>query len=354
MKLLLFFVFPVVMFIAAGSAFKSGTAKDVFVIGPGQMPALTGDSKGDIHLVYGIGDSLLHRTSTNKGQSFNDSRLIAKLPGLNASATRGPQIVATSTGLCVVASTGAGSIYSYVQDANGKWRERVKITDRDSVDLEGFVALAGDDQSSLFAVWLDLRQTGQNKIYGARSSNGGKSWSENMMVYTSPDTTVCQCCKPSVAVSGNHVYVMFRNWLRGKRDLYLIESADKGRTFGIAQKLGNDSWALNGCPMDGGGLVVNKKGQPLTVWNREGTIYSCEPGKPERAVGQGRSCTMTTAGSKNVYAWVENKQVVLLLPDGMKKMLGSGQLPVLKGVGDDHVLCVWENDKQLHSLMVSL
>ena len=33
----------------------------------------------------------------------------------------------------------------------------------------------------------------------------------------SPDTTVCECCKPSVVIEGNNVYVMFRNWLNGNR-----------------------------------------------------------------------------------------------------------------------------------------
>jgi hypothetical protein len=57
------------------------------------------------------------------------------------------------------------------------------------------------------------------------------------MIYASPDTTVCECCKPSVAMKGNSVYVMFRNWLNGNRDLYLIQSSDNGNTFRQVQKI---------------------------------------------------------------------------------------------------------------------
>ena len=55
----------------------------------------------------------------------------------------------------------------------------------------------------------------------------------------------------------NHVYVMFRNFLNGNRDLYLIQSDDTGATFGTAQKLGIGSWQLDGCPMDGGSISMD-------------------------------------------------------------------------------------------------
>ncbi len=86
---------------------------------------------------------------------------------------------------------------------------------------------------------------------------------------------------PSVVVKGDNVYVMFRNWLKGNRDLYIIQSGDGGNTFGQAQKLGNGNWKLDGCPMDGGGLAVDKNGLIQTVWRREGKIFSATPGSTE-------------------------------------------------------------------------
>jgi hypothetical protein len=350
MKTILIFLVPILL------VTNHSTLQPIepFVIGPGQMPAVTTDKKGTVQLVYGIGDSLLFRSSVDKGQSFSTPQLITTLAGLNASATRGPQIVSTKDGLSVVATTDAGNIYSFIQNSSGKWQKGARLNDVDSVDLEGFVSVASDGGSNLFAVWLDLRGNRHNKIYGARSADGGKTWSKNLMVYTSPDTTVCQCCKPSVVMNGKNVYVMFRNWLSGNRDLYLIQSADQGQTFGTANKIGMQSWALNGCPMDGGSIVINSQGNPQTVWNRKGTIYACEPGKEEKALGQGRSCTMATVNGENVYAWVENKQVIVLNSKGVKTVLGNGQLPVLKAVNNHEVMCVWENNAQLQYEMVNL
>lgn len=106
--------------------------------------------------------------------------------------------------------------------------------------------------------------------------------------------------------------------------------------------------------MDGGAVVVDKNGKPQTVWNRKGTIYSCEPGMEEKKLGTGRGCTMATINGKNVYAWVENGDVVVLKPQGIKKIVGKGQLPVLKAINNEHVVCIWESEKIIHEAILEL
>jgi hypothetical protein len=321
-------------------------------IAAGQMPNVTNDNSGNIHLVYGNGDSILYSYSSDRGKTFSAPALISVLPKLAASHTRGPQVAATSNGLSVTACNNLGDIFSFTKDQSGKWSQTARVNDVDTVAKENLMALDADGNNA-FAVWLDLRDK-HNKIFGAKSTDGGKTWLKNIMVYASPDTTVCECCKPSVAVKGNKVFVMFRNWLNGNRDLYLIQSSDGGNTFDKAQKLGNGSWALNGCPMDGGSVVIDKNGNPETVWNRKGTIYACEPGKEEMKVGEGKNCTMETVNGKNVYAWVENGNIIVKKPQGMTKNLGKGHLPVIKAVNNEHIICIWENDKQIHKAILEL
>jgi hypothetical protein len=43
-----------------------------------------------------------------------------------------------------------------------------------------------------------------------------------------------------------------------------------------------------------------------------------------------------------------------MMPQGMKKIVGKGQLPILTAVNNDHVLCVWETDKQIHKTVLEL
>ena len=322
------------------------------VIGAGQVPNVVKDNSGGVHLVYGNGDSILYCYSSDHGNTFSPASLISVIPKLAASHARGPQIATTSTGLTVTACNNSGDIFSFVKDEPGNWSPAARVNDVDTVAKENLMALTADGQNA-FVVWLDLRDK-HNKIFGARSTDEGKTWSKNIMIYDSPDTTVCECCKPSVKMKGNNVYVMFRNWLNGNRDMYLIQSSDGGLTFGHAQKLGTGSWALNGCPMDGGGIAINNNDGPETVWNRKDMIYTWEPGKEEKELGKGRSCTIEIVNGKNVYAWVEGGEIIVLKPRGMKKTLGKGQLPIIKAINNEHILCIWENDKQIYKAILEL
>lgn len=331
---------------------KKAIPKADFVIADGRMPNIAKDKSGNIFLAYGIGDSIMYTSSSDKGNSFSSPALVAILPKLFSFATRGPQIAASNHGIIITACTSKGNIYSYYKE-NGNWKEGARVNDADTVAKEGLMALTADGENA-FAVWLDLRGTKRNKIYGSKSNDGGKTWSENQMIYTSLDTTVCECCKPSVVMKGNHVYVMFRNWLNGNRDLYLTQSSNGGASFGQAQKLGTGSWKLNGYPMDGGGLAINQKGEVQTVWKREGNIYTAMPGTHEYKIGEGRSCTIETVNNKNVYAWAQNGEIVYSKPDGQTKVLGKGNQPVLATLDNEHVICVWENEKQIHASVVEL
>lgn len=332
---------------------KQAPAHSDLVIGNGQMPNLAKDEANNLHVVYGLGDSLMYSVSSDNGTTFSSPFLVSVLPELYAFATRGPQIAATTNSILITASNAAGDIFSFTKENGSKWTSSGKVNDIDTVAKEGLMALSGDGENA-FAVWLDLRENKRNKIYGAKSNNGGKTWSKNIMVYTSSDTTVCECCKPSVVVKGNNVYVMFRNWLKGNRDMYVTQSIDGGSSFGQAQKLGDGNWKINGCPMDGGGLVVNKNNEIQTVWRRESKVYWCKPGLPEKEIGEGKGCTLETVNGKTVYAWTENGEVVIIKPEEQKKVIGKGSQPVIKALNNEQMISVWENEKQIHATVVEL
>jgi hypothetical protein len=322
------------------------------IIADGQMPNVAVDRNQNIHLVFGHGDSILYSYSGDHGQTFSKPALVSLLKNLTASHMRGPQIAATTNGVIITACNQSGNIFSYRKVTGNNWSKATRVNDVDTIARENFMALSSDGDKA-FAVWLDLRNK-HNQIFGSSSIDGGKTWSKNIQVYASPDKTVCECCKPSVVVKQNNVYIMFRNWLHGNRDLYLIRSSDFGKSFEKAQKLGNGSWALNACPMDGGGIAVDENGNVKTVWRREGDVYFCSPGNAEVKLGNGRGCTVETVNGKSVYAWVEKGNVVVLKPQDEKVSVGGGQLPIIKAIGNKQILCVWENEEQVHRAIVGL
>src|SRR6187551_3139217 len=91
------------------------------IIATGQMPNIVKDNSGNIHLTYGNGDSILYAYSLDRGKTFSTPSLIAVLPKLAASHTRGPQIAATSTGLSVTACNDLGDIFSFIKDESEHW-----------------------------------------------------------------------------------------------------------------------------------------------------------------------------------------------------------------------------------------
>lgn len=349
MKTITLFVLSFFIFLIAYTQKKE--SKDL-VIAKGQMPNITKDKYNNIHLVYGSGDSIMY-TFSKDGNSFASPSLVAVLPMLFASAMRGPQIAAAANGLVVTACTKNGNIFSYKKEASGKWTKALKVNDENESAKEALMALSAGGLNA-YAIWLSVKSPKGQNVYGAKSVDGGKTWAKNILVYASPDSTVCECCKPSVIMKGNNVYVMFRNWLNGNRDLYLIKSSNSGKSFGLARKLGNGSWKLNGCPMDGGGLAIDNTGTPETVWRRGGKIYAATPGMPEKEIGEGRSCSIETINNKNIYAWTENGNVIVLKPGGIRINLGKGSLPLVKALNNERVICVWENEKQIHASVFTL
>ena len=322
------------------------------VIAHGHMPAIAKDKKNNIHIVYGTGDSIMYIFSKD-GKSYAAPSLVAVLPHLFASAMRGPQIAAVKNGLIIIACDKDGNLHSYRKNAEGRWFKSQQVNNISGISKEGLTALDADG-SNAYAVWLGVNNPKGQSVYFAKSADGGKTWNKNIIVYASPSGTVCECCKPSLKVSGNKVYIMFRNFLSGNRDLYLIESSDGGKNFGKAQKLGIGSWQLDGCPMDGGGLAINENKKAETVWRREGKIYSAEPGQSEKEIGEGKSCTVETINNKNVYAWTNNGNIIIKKQGSAEMNMGKGNLPLLKRINNEKIICVWENEDEIQSSVIRL
>lgn len=327
-----------------GCSDHKATKTEAASIAAGHMPSIAKDAGNNIHLVYGNGDSIMYVASFDAGQNFGNPVLIDTLTDLIDYATRGPQVITTKNGLAIIAVNKQGDIFSYIKDMSGKWSQSSKVNDADTTNKEGFLALGSDGDSTLFAIWPDLRTNGQNKVYGARSTDAGRTWSSNMLVYASPTGSICECCKQSVIMQGRHVYVMFRNLIDGNRDLYLVQSNDAGLTFGTAQKLGTGSWHLDGCPMDGGGMAVTAD-NIQTTWRRRDSVFTATPGATEKFITKGNSSTITATAFKTVLAWNDDdEQIFYKLNDGQEKAVGNGKSQVLQIISDKKLLCVWDDN----------
>ncbi len=250
---------------------------DSSIIDAGTQPQISVDVKGTIRVAFGRNDSIFCATSADQGSTFSKPVLVGKVAGMHLGMSRGPQIASSSKTSLITAMDKAGDIHFFQLDNNtGKWVSNGYVNDLRLSAPEGLMGLAADKNDHYYAVWLDTRLEKKNNIYFSSFSPTQKAWSKTTLVYQSPDGHVCECCKPNIAVKNNQVAIMFRNWVSGSRDMYLLQSDNAGRNFSSAQKLGKGTWPLKACPMDGGGLIFDKMGNIQTTWQRQGVVNDGE------------------------------------------------------------------------------
>lgn len=225
------------------------------------------------------------------------------------------------------------------------------------MDKEGNAIKAKDMNSyRAFKANNAMRKAPEGKIYLAKSIDGGKSWNKSQLVYASPDGSVCECCMPTIHSDENdNLYIMFRNNLKGSRDLYLSVSTDNGNSFDNPVKLGQGTWKLNGCPMDGGGFRVINNDNIATVWQREGQIFLAVLEEKEIKVGNGRAPSIDAGNKGDYITWSEGENVMLLSPNSSNGVvLGKGVNPKTISTDEgDSMLILWIEEGKLMMKKVS-
>lgn len=298
-------------------------------------------------VTYGLKHSIYCAMAKDGGSTFATPVLVTNHEGLMLGRRRGPRIAVTDDYIIISAiSRNDGNLVTWRSADGGRtWTGPLRINDQDTSAREGLHAMCTRTKNDVFAVWLDLRDR-KTKLYGAHSTDGGGSWSKNVLIYESPDGAICECCHPSVVADGDgNLYVMWRNNLQGARDMYLTTSKDGGRHFSAAEKLGAGAWPLKACPMDGGGLAV-RGGCAVTVWRRDRMLYRTVPHQKEEALMEGLQPVIAIGPNGPYILWQNEGGIMGLLPSAAKPaLLGSGAFPSIAGApdGGSPVIAVWES-----------
>ena len=153
-----------------------------------------------------------------------------------------------------------------------------------------------------------------------------------------------------VRVNDAAVHVMFRNSLAGNRDMYVATSKDDGKTFVPAKKVGQGSWKLNSCPMDGGMLTAGPKSSLVTVWRRNGEVYSASStGGREQLLGRGEQPWIASSASGPVIVWTASREGDLFVQSPAskqpQKLAGAARDPMVSSAanGEGPVIACWES-----------
>jgi BNR repeat protein len=313
-------------------------------------------AKGAVAVTYGSGEDLYVRMSED-GAKYGDAVKVASIPKMRWGIRKGPRIAATTSGLVITAHDENGDLHAWRSADLGKtWTGPVKITDAEKAGLEKLHGLAAGRGDTVHVTWLDSREgMDKMKLYAATSTDGGKTWGANRVIYASPDGFVCQCCEPQITADGQgRVAILWRNALGGNRDMYVVRSADDGKTWGTAEKLGKGAWPLDACPHDGGGLATAGD-KLLSVWRREKQIFTAALGEEEKPLGEGAQPVVALTADGPWLAWQDAEGVKLKGPtDKEPRLLGPGKSPILAaGAGADApVVVAWEAPTEAVALRV--
>jgi hypothetical protein len=279
-----------------------------------KQPQAVVAADGGVHLVYGVGDEVFYCRSNDAGASFSRPKAAIRTDNMSLGMRRGPRVAVAKDAIVISAIGGAkgkgrdGDLWTWRSADEGKsWQGPVRVNDVVDSAREGLHAMASGADGDVWCVWLDLRDKG-TQLFAARSEDSGQTWSKNMLVYRSPQGSICECCHPSIAIQGKSVYVLFRNSLAGNRDMYLTSAID-GNHFDPAQRLGGEHWTLNACPMDGGMLAVESEGKVSTVWRRGGLLYATRAdGSQESLLGRGEQPWVAATRGDTITVWVSKRE----------------------------------------------
>ena len=277
---------------------------------PGAQPQLTVAADGRVWLAYGrVGEPIAAPASSSGGHghhggprpegdvlvahsedggvTFSPSTKIGTVQNLMLGMRRGPRIAVHGDRITVTVI--GPELFSFVSGDGGKtWSDPVTINDVPTSAREGLHDLAGSAQGELFVTWLDLRN-GTMELWGAASTDGGLTWAKNQRVYRSSGKSICECCHPSALFDEQgHLAIMWRNAVDGSRDMWMTTRESGAVEFTPARKLGEGTWKIEGCPMDGGRILAFGDGQFGAVWQRNGEIFLTRGDGPEITLGKGK------------------------------------------------------------------
>ena len=293
-----------------------------------QQPQIDVATDGTVYVAFGRGEEIFLAVSRDAALTFAPPVRVAQLPKLALGRRRGPRLAVSGERITLTAiSHETGNLLAFHSPNAGRtWDAAVPVNDVNRSAAEGLAGLASGPDGRMYATWLDHR-AGRTEVYGSESVDAGRTWGTNVLVYRSPEKTVCECCHPSVAYNAKgDLVVMFRNALEGNRDLWMVTRPAGQSAFGNATRQGMGHWALAACPMDGGAIVPQRDGSFASVWRRDKEIFLSLPAQPEINFGEGMQPVALAAPAGVQLFWQRGS-------DLLRASTAPGAVPLVVAAG---------------------
>ena len=263
----------------------------------GLQPQVARGADGLLHLVYFRGPAaagdLLYVSSRDDGRTFSAPVRVNSQPGsaVASGTIRGAQIAISLDGRLHVAWNGSDSalprslahpktgragapmLYARSNPRRTAFEpQRNLMTRTYDLDGGGSIAVHGRD---VFVVWhangvREGEGEAARRVWLARSSDAGATFTAEQAAWSEP-TGACGCCGMQLyGAADGRLHLLFRSATEQiNRDIYLLTSADRGRTFTGARLHG---WRINACPMTSMSIAA-RQGQLFGAWETDGQVF---------------------------------------------------------------------------------
>jgi BNR repeat-like domain len=218
-------------------------------------------------------DSLALRFAVRSGQSWSSPQTVVVRKNFDKYPEAPPWVLTLPNNSLVAAwaeqlPPGKGRwpgnyLLSAASSDGGKsWSEPV-IVHSDRTDGEhSFASLVSQDESHAAIVWLDARDYAARHTY--RLMSAAISSSGTVSNETTVDDDVCTCCPTALIRTQEGLMAAYRNHTSDEiRDIYTVRQVSGKWQNG--QSLHDDHWHINGCPVNGPSMATNKE-EAVAVW----------------------------------------------------------------------------------------
>ena len=252
----------------------------------GLQPQAAVDELGILHLVYFTGepqggDLYYVRRDAGKAEFTSPMRVNSEPGSAVAIGTiRGASLAVGKNGRVHVAWNGRHKpdgydtpmLYARMNDARTGFDPQINVM-QFSGGLDGGGSIAADKSGAVYVAWHgrgEKEGEENRRVWVARSTDEGKTFSRETAAWNEP-TGACGCCgMRAFADRRGRVHLLYRAATeKVDRDMYLLSSENRGRTFSGTLL---DKWKLNACPMSSAALADGANG-PLAAWETQGQVY---------------------------------------------------------------------------------
>ena len=173
-------------------------------------------------------------------------------------------------------------LYARMNDAGTGFEPQRNVM-QFAVGLDGGGSVAADGAGNVYVLWhagAGAEGEAKRRVWVARSSDEGKTFGREVAA-SDQALGACGCCGMRAFIKKDGtLYVLYRSATGGvDRDMYLLTSRDRGRSF-TATLL--DRWKLEACPMSTAAFAA-VAGGAAAAWETRGQVYyvAVEPTKSQ-------------------------------------------------------------------------